>query len=30
MPADEWKTQLRLFAHDVLPAFQPVGAAAQR
>jgi alkanesulfonate monooxygenase SsuD/methylene tetrahydromethanopterin reductase-like flavin-dependent oxidoreductase (luciferase family) len=30
MPADEWKTQLRLFARDVLPAFQPVGAAAQR
>jgi hypothetical protein len=30
MPADEWKTQLRLFARDVLPAFQPVGAAALR
>jgi hypothetical protein len=26
MPADEWKTQLRLFARDVMPAFAPVAA----
>jgi hypothetical protein len=28
MPADEWKAQLRLFARDVMPAFQPVAAHA--
>jgi alkanesulfonate monooxygenase SsuD/methylene tetrahydromethanopterin reductase-like flavin-dependent oxidoreductase (luciferase family) len=28
MPADEWKTQLRLFARDVMPAFAPVAAHA--
>jgi alkanesulfonate monooxygenase SsuD/methylene tetrahydromethanopterin reductase-like flavin-dependent oxidoreductase (luciferase family) len=28
MPADEWKNQLRLFARDVMPAFQPVAAHA--
>jgi alkanesulfonate monooxygenase SsuD/methylene tetrahydromethanopterin reductase-like flavin-dependent oxidoreductase (luciferase family) len=26
MPADEWKAQLRQFASDVMPAFQPVAA----
>jgi hypothetical protein len=28
MPADEWKTQLRLFARDVMPSFAPVAATA--
>jgi alkanesulfonate monooxygenase SsuD/methylene tetrahydromethanopterin reductase-like flavin-dependent oxidoreductase (luciferase family) len=28
MPADEWKAQLRLFATDVMPAFQPVAAGS--
>jgi alkanesulfonate monooxygenase SsuD/methylene tetrahydromethanopterin reductase-like flavin-dependent oxidoreductase (luciferase family) len=28
MPADEWKTQLRLFTRDVMPAFAPVAAHA--
>jgi alkanesulfonate monooxygenase SsuD/methylene tetrahydromethanopterin reductase-like flavin-dependent oxidoreductase (luciferase family) len=27
MSADEWKTQLRQFASEVMPAFQPVAAA---
>ena len=26
MPADEWKSQLRQFATEVMPAFQPVAA----
>ena len=26
MPADEWIGQLRLFASEVMPAFQPVAA----
>jgi alkanesulfonate monooxygenase SsuD/methylene tetrahydromethanopterin reductase-like flavin-dependent oxidoreductase (luciferase family) len=28
MPADDWKNQLRLFAREVMPAFQPVAATA--
>jgi hypothetical protein len=30
MAADEWKAQLRLFAREVMPAFQPVAAGATR
>jgi alkanesulfonate monooxygenase SsuD/methylene tetrahydromethanopterin reductase-like flavin-dependent oxidoreductase (luciferase family) len=30
MPADEWKNQLRMFAREVMPAFQPVAAAGAR
>jgi hypothetical protein len=28
MSAEEWKTQLHMFARDVMPAFQPVAATS--
>jgi alkanesulfonate monooxygenase SsuD/methylene tetrahydromethanopterin reductase-like flavin-dependent oxidoreductase (luciferase family) len=29
MPAEEWKAQLGMFAREVMPAFQPVGALSR-